>query len=112
MAVADVTIPAGAQVLLNFYGMHRDPAVYPDPDRLVPDRWQDGETDPPRPHFLPFGLGPHACMGEGFAMSMLLSTAAVVFSRYTVRPVPGSVVRPVARTTLHPGVVPLIVEER
>jgi len=112
MAVADVTIPAGAQVLLNFYGLHRDPQVYPDPDRFDPGRWRDGETDPPRPHFLPFGLGPHACLGEGFAMSQILTTVAVVFSRYTVRPVPGSVVRPVARITLHPGVVPLIVEER
>jgi cytochrome P450 len=111
-AVADVTIPAGAQVLLNFYGLHRDPEIYADPYRFDPERWQDGETDPPRPHFLPFGLGPHACLGEGFAMSQILTTLAVVFSRYTVRPVPGAVVRPVARITLHPGVVPLIVEER
>jgi cytochrome P450 len=110
--VADATIPAGAQVLLNFYGVQRDPEIYPDPDRFDPGRWRDGETDPPRPHFLPFGLGPHVCLGEGFAMSQILATVAVVFSRYAVRPVPGSAVRPVARVTLHPGVVPLIVEER
>ena len=115
--IAGVTVPAGSQVLLNFYGLHRDARVYADPDRFDPDRfdsarWRHGATGPPRPYFLPFGLGPHACLGEGFAMSQILATAAVVASRCTVRPVPGTVVRPVARTTLHPGVVPLIVEER
>jgi len=110
--IAGVTVPAGSQVLLNFYGLHRDARVYADPDRFDPGRWQDGVTGPPRPYLLPFGLGPHACLGEGFAMSQVLVTAAVVASRCTVRPVPGTVVRPVARTTLHPGVVPLNVEER
>lgn len=110
--IAGVTVPAGGQVLLNFYGMHRDARVYREPDRFDPGRWAGGATGPPGPHFLPFGLGPHACLGEDFAMSQILVTAAVVASRCTVRPVPGAVVRPVARTTLHPGVVPLIVEER
>lgn len=110
--IAGVTVPAGSQVLLNFYGMHRDARVYSEPDRFDPGRWSDGKAGPPLPHFLPFGLGPHACLGEDFAMSQILVTAAVVASRCTVRPVPGTVVRPVARTTLHPGVVPLIVEER
>lgn len=110
--IAGVTVPAGSQVLLNFYGMHRDAQVYCEPDRFDPGRWRDGEGGPPLPHFLPFGLGPHACLGEDFGMSQILVTAAVVASRCTVRPVPGTVVRPVARTTLHPGVVPLFVEER
>lgn len=110
--IAGATVPAGAQVLLNFYGLHRDPEVYADPDRFDPGRWRDGAGGPPRPHLLPFGLGPHACLGEGFAMSQILAAAAVIASRCTVRPVPGAAVRPVARTTLHPGVLPLIVEER
>jgi pentalenene oxygenase len=110
--IAGTTVPAGSQVLLNFYGLHRDARMYADPDRFDPGRWRGAGAGPPRPHFLPFGLGPHTCLGEDFAMSQILATAAVVASRCTVRPVPGAVVRPVARTTLHPGVVPLIVEER
>ncbi len=34
----DVTIPARSQVLLNFYGLHRDPTAFPEPDRFDPDR--------------------------------------------------------------------------
>jgi cytochrome P450 len=110
--IAGVPVRAGTQVLLNFYGLHRDPRAYPDPDRFDPDRWLDPDPEVLRGHYLPFGLGPHACIGEGFAWSQILTTASVIASRYTLRPVPGSVVKPVARTTLHPGVVPLVLEPR
>lgn len=110
--IADVPVAAGTQVLLNFYGLHHDPAAYPDPGRFDPDRWLNPDPEVLRSYYLPFGLGPHACVGEGFAWSLILTTVATVSARYTIHPVPGSVVKPVARTTLHPGVVPLILEER
>jgi cytochrome P450 len=105
-------VRAGTQVLLNFYGLHRDPQAYPDPGRFDPDRWIDPDPELLRDYYLPFGLGPHVCVGDGFAWSLILTTVAVIASRYTVRPVPGSVVRPVARTTLHPGALPLLLEPR
>jgi pentalenene oxygenase len=97
-------------VLLNFYGLHHDPAAYPEPDRFDPDRWLDPDPEAIRGHYLPFGLGPHACVGEGFAWSLILTTVSTIASHYTIKPAPGSVVKPVARTTLHPGVVPLVLE--
>jgi len=110
--IAGAPVRAGTQVLLNFYGLHRDPQAYPDPGRFDPDRWIDPDPELLRDYYLPFGLGPHVCVGDGFAWSLILTTVAVIASRYTVRPVPGSVVKPVARTTLHPGVVPLTLEPR
>lgn len=110
--IAGVPIPARAQVLLNFYALHRDPRAYPDPDRFDPDRWLDPDPEVLRAYYLPFGMGPHVCVGEGFAWSLIMTTLGVIMSHYTVKAVPGSVVRPVARTTLHPGVVPLTIEPR
>lgn len=110
--IAGVAVPAGTQVLLNFYGLHRDPRAYPEPGRFDPDRWLDPDPELLRGNYLPFGLGPHACIGEEFAWCLLLTATAVFASRFTVRPVAGSVVRPVARTTLHPGSVPLVPEPR
>lgn len=110
--IGGVPVRAGRQVLLNFYGLHRDARVYPEPGRFDPDRWRDPDPAVMHSHYFPFGLGPHACLGEGFAWSLMMTTIATVASRYTVSPVPGSVVRPVARTTLHPGVVPLVLEPR
>jgi cytochrome P450 len=108
--IAGAPVAAGTQVLLNFYGLHRDPRVYAEPSRFRPDRWLDPGPEALHSHFLPFGLGPHACIGEDFAWSVILSAVAVFAARYRWRLAPGAVVRPVARTTLHPGSVPLLLE--
>ena len=110
--IGGVPVPARAQVLLNFYGLHRDPRAYPNPDRFDPDRWIAPDPEVLRAYYMPFGTGPHVCIGDGFAWSLIMITLAIISSQYTIRPVPGSVVRPVARTTLHPGVVPLTMEPR
>jgi cytochrome P450 len=52
-------IPAGAAVKLCFSAANRDPAVFPEPDRLDLRR---GEN-----RHLSFGAGPHACMGASLA---------------------------------------------
>jgi cytochrome P450 len=102
----ETVIPARSQVLLNFYGLHRDPTAFPEPDRFDPDRWID-----PAPsvasHYLPFGTGPHGCLGEGYAWTEIFGVLCAVLARYRLHAIPGTRVRPVARTTLHPDTVPL-----
>lgn len=110
--IAGFPVRAGSQVLLNFYGLQHDPLAFPEPERFDPDRWLAPDAAALRTHYLPFGMGAHACVGDGFAWSFILTAVAVIASRYTVEPVSGSTVRPVARTTLHPGVVPLTLEPR
>jgi cytochrome P450 family 142 subfamily A polypeptide 1 len=53
------TLRAGDQVVLMYPAANRDPAVFPDPDRLDVRRY-------PNPH-LAFGFGPHFCMGASLA---------------------------------------------
>ena len=57
--VDDVTIPAGARVLLLFGAANRDPRQYADPDRFAIER---NPTD-----HLAFGLGIHFCLGAHLA---------------------------------------------
>ncbi|MBV9774687.1 MAG: cytochrome P450 [Gemmatimonadetes bacterium] len=57
--VAGVAIPPGAEVRLCVGAANRDPARFPDPDRLVLER-------APNPH-LTFGSGPHVCPGARLA---------------------------------------------
>lgn len=105
--IGAVRIPAGSQVLLNFYALQRDPAAFPEPDAFDPDRWKSVDPAATAAYYLPFGSGPRGCPGEWYAMAEIFCVLCAVLARYRLEPVPGSVVRPVARTTLHPGAVPL-----
>jgi cytochrome P450 len=49
-------------MLLLLEAANRDPAIFPDPHRLVPDRR-------PRGHLV-FGAGPHFCLGAALVRSV------------------------------------------
>jgi cytochrome P450 len=54
-------IPAGWLLRMLIQESHRDPAVFPEPDRFDPDRWiarSHGRAD-----YSPFGAEAHGCMG-------------------------------------------------
>lgn len=46
-------------------GIHRDPAIYPDPDRFRPERFLERKFGPHE--FLPFGGGLRRCLGAAFS---------------------------------------------
>lgn len=61
----DYTVPKNSMLIPSIYPSLHDPAVYPEPDKLLPDRWLDPESTAntnPR-NFLVFGSGPHRCIG-------------------------------------------------
>jgi len=61
-------IKEGTFLLYSPYVTHRLAEVWPDPLRFDPDRWERK----PGPHeFLPFGGGPHRCIGAGLATTEL-----------------------------------------
>ena len=78
--IGDYLIPAGAWVMISPYSVHRNPAVFPDPERFDPDRFTpENEQRLPRASYIPFGLGPRACIGGQFALmegQVIVSTFA------------------------------------
>lgn len=60
----------GSVFWLPFYGMHRDPRYFENPETFDPERFIDPATGKNRePNgFLPFGSGPRFCIGQRFAM--------------------------------------------
>jgi len=63
------TVKRGALVFANIYGVHRDPALFPEPDAFKPERFLDGaEKRWPKGAYMPFSVGPRVCVGNHFAM--------------------------------------------
>lgn len=72
------TLPAGAELLLSPWVLHRDPRFWSEPASFDPDRWQD-DDGPPTYAYFPFGGGPRHCIGMHFArMEMMLVLATMV----------------------------------
>ncbi|MGW7364004.1 cytochrome P450 [Streptomyces sp. NPDC054841] len=96
-----ISIPAGAELGYSPYALHRDPALFHEPRKFDPDRWNTGPEDRPRPHrFIPFGAGQHKCIGDSFAAAEIVIATATVASRWRLVHAPGTTVREV------PGGIP------
>ena len=66
--ICGVDVPKGAIVLIPFFLLHRDPRHWDRPEAFDPGRFLDG-SEPERYAFLPFGIGPNACIGAQLAMT-------------------------------------------
>ncbi|GAA3067667.1 cytochrome P450 [Streptosporangium carneum] len=86
LTLGGVEIPAGVELGYSPTALHRDPAVYPEPYRLDPDRWLPERVKPlPAGSFIAFGEGRHRCIGEHFAWAELLVAAAALLPRWKLR---------------------------
>ncbi len=76
-------VPAGANVLIPLYLLHRHPRYWWEPARFDPDRFApEHEAGRPRYVFLPFSAGPRHCIGEAFAMNEMLIHLRKVVPQY------------------------------
>jgi cytochrome P450 len=97
-------IPAGARIVVCAYAMHRDPALWPDPERFDPDRFlPDRSEGRHRFAYIPFGGGPRLCIGNEFAMMETQIVLAMLLQRFRFEPVPEAPPRPELRITLRPS---------
>jgi cytochrome P450 len=96
-------IPAGANVVMSQWIMHRNPTYFPDPDRFDPDRWLPERSQRlPRFAYFPFGGGPRQCIGTSFAMMEATLLLASIAQRFRLHTVPDHPVVPIPSFTLRP----------
>jgi cytochrome P450 len=101
--IGGVRVPKGALISINIYVTHRNPKLWPDPERFDPERFAPAAAaQRHRFAYLPFGGGPRICIGNGFAMTEALVVLATVAQRFRVRLLAGEEVRPVGLITLRP----------
>jgi enediyne biosynthesis protein E7 len=82
-------VPAGTNVLLPLYLLHRDGRFWKDPERFWPERFApEHEAERPRFAYMPFAAGPRHCIGETFALYEMLMHLYKVARRYRLSYVP------------------------
>ncbi|MBD8879927.1 cytochrome P450 [Rhodanobacter sp. 7MK24] len=76
------TIVKGVLVIVPIWNLHRDERWFPEPDAFRPERFLPGAPALPRNAFMPFGVGPHFCLGQQFAMVEMALIAARLIRRH------------------------------
>jgi len=98
-----VRIPPKASISISMYVTHRNPNLWPDPERFDPERFAPAAVaQRHRFAYLPFGGGPRICIGNGFAIAEAQVIIAAIAQRYRVRLAPGHTVEPIGRVSLRP----------
>lgn len=63
-----VRLPKGAEVVISPYVLHRRERYFSKPLEFIPTRFAEGSAPLPQHAYLPFGLGPRACIGGAYSL--------------------------------------------
>lgn len=79
-------VEANADVFISPYLVHRHPDFWEQPDKFDPDRFApDAKAARNRFCYLPFALGPRACIGEHFALVEMIVHTALMARQFRLR---------------------------
>ncbi|XP_045765253.1 cytochrome P450 4C1-like [Maniola jurtina] len=85
-----IILPEGCEVLLNFWGVHRNPGCWgADADEFKPERFLSATPDQ-LAAFMPFGHGPRSCTGMRLSLASLKLSLAELTRRCRVAPAPAT----------------------
>jgi cytochrome P450 len=77
-------LPAGVAVTPSIHLIHRDPEIYPEPERFLPERFVD---NPPGTYtWIPFGGGVRRCLGAAFAQFEMAVVLRELVRRREIKP--------------------------
>jgi cytochrome P450 len=85
-------IPAGTNIFMSVYTIHRDPRHFPDPEKFDPGRFSPQNSVGRHPYaYTPFGIGRRMCVGNVFATMEAKTILSTVLRRYRVTEIEGGI---------------------
>ncbi len=75
-------IPKGYSIMVSLLELHRNPEIYPDPERFDPQRFLDAK--PNTFFWVPFGGGTRRCVGAAFANMEMDVVLRTVLRHFTI----------------------------
>lgn len=62
-----LVLEPNSSIWFPIIGIHRDPEIYPNPDKFEPELFNDENRHNINPYaYIPFGSGPRNCIGKFF----------------------------------------------
>lgn len=80
-----INLPKGSFACIWIYGLHRNPTLWSEPEKFLPERWLDSHvfsTDEGMASgaYMPFATGPRMCLGQPIAKIVLRIMLARIVS--------------------------------
>ena len=105
--IAGIKVPAGTNVMLNMFAVHRRPELWDNPEGFDPARFDPEAQDSARRSgqrfaYFPFSDGPRSCLGERFAVLESMIAISGIVQRFDLQLLPGQKVEPEPMITLRP----------
>jgi cytochrome P450 len=105
-------VPAGADVLICPFTLHRHPGFWDEPERFDPGRFDPAvTTDRPRYAYIPFGAGPRFCVGNHLGLMEAVFVLATLARDVRLTGLPSHRVEPEPMLSLRiRGGLPMLIE--
>lgn len=98
-------VPADSLVIILIDSIHHNPTVWEDPLEFRPERFSpEASAGRSRAAFIPFGMGPHQCIGNNFALIEATLVLVMLLQRYRIKLVSQHEIEPLPRMIQKPGV--------
>lgn len=85
VSVGGYLLPAGVQVNINIYYVHRNPKFFPNPEKFNPDNFFPEKIQGRHPYaYVPFSAGSRNCIGQKFALLEEKTVLSTLIRHYRV----------------------------
>ncbi|XP_050101183.1 cytochrome P450 4d2-like [Anopheles aquasalis] len=80
-------VPAGQNILVPIYVIHRNPEIYPNPNQFDPSRFSEEAESKRGPFdYLPFSIGARNCIGQRYALMEMKVSLIKLIAHYRILP--------------------------